>query len=179
MFTLTKKHKMLLQLRVVMIIGQRSTDNTRKTDANNSHTKKLFPTVISSLALLLFVSPASRQFATAQTLEQKMDEVESILIKMEDEVKAFRYEMERVYTSHCDSQTLNECLRNNYNDCMSTFPNQQCAFVMPHCGDTPTSCAGKRGWEDIQPSNSISEVSTPDCNGKCLGCFIFGTCSLT
>ena len=168
---------MLLQWRVVMI-GQRSTDNTRKTNVNNSHMKKLFPTVISSLALLLFVSP-SCQFATAQTLEQKMNEVESILFKMEDEVKAFRYEMESNYRSRCDSQTLNECLRNNYNDCMSTFPNQQCAFVMPHCGDTPTSCAGKRGWEDIQPSNSISEVSTPDCNGKCLGCFIFGTCSLT
>ncbi len=148
-------------------IGQRSTENPRNKNVIDSHTKRLFSTVLSSLALLLFVSP-SRQFATAQTLEQKMDDVESILIKMEDEAKAFRYEMERVYRSRCDSQTLNECFRNNYNDCTSTFPNQQCAFVMPHCGDTPTSCSGKRGW-DIEPSKSISEVTTPDCIGKRCG----------
>ncbi len=139
--------------------------------------KKLFLPAFLSLALLLFVS-SSHHFATAASLEQKMDEVESILLKMEDQVKAFRYEMEDVYRSRCDSQTINKCLRNNYNDCISTFPNQQCAFVMPQCGDSPTTCAGKRSWDNVS-TKSIPEVSTPDCNGKCLQCSILVDCPLT
>ena len=81
------------------------------------------------------------------TTEQQ-NEVESILEGMQDEVKAFRDEIERVYKSRCDSQTLMECINNNYNDCSSTFPDQKCVkpdeFVVSDCGDG-YSCNGECG----------------------------------
>lgn len=73
-------------------------------------------------------------------------EVESILQRMENSVLAFRDQIENIYTSRCDAETLIECTKSNYNDCSSIYPNQQCMdaseFVDPLCGDGKT-CNGK------------------------------------
>ena len=104
------------------------------------------PPILLAAASLFFFS-CSRRLAYAATTEQQ-NEVKSILTGMEYEVKAFRDEIERVYKSRCDSQTLTECINNNYNDCSSTFPNQKCVkrdeFVMSDCGDG-NSCNGECG----------------------------------
>ena len=84
-------------------------------------------------------------FATAASAE-KENEVKSILQHMEADVLAFRDEVERVYTARCDNQTVTECNENNFNDCSSTFPGQQCMsaseLVIGRCGDG-INCNGK------------------------------------
>ena len=66
---------------------------------------------------------------------------------MEADVLSFRDEIERVYTSRCDAATLSACSKSNYNDCSSTYPNQQCMkaneLVIESCGDG-TACNGER-----------------------------------
>jgi hypothetical protein len=132
---------------------------------------KHFPTALMSVAWLLIAASSSGQFATAYTLDQ-YNVAENILLAMEDEVKAFRYEMERVYRSRCDKLTYSSCIRSNYNDCSSAFPKQKCTFIKPQCGDSPTRCDGEGGCggdfgELMKPD---SEVTTPDCNGECWQC---------
>ena len=73
----------------------------------------------------------------------KEDEVESILKRMSTEVLDFRDELERAYSSRCDTNTLTECTKSNYNDCTSSFlNNQQCMMsdelVISACGDGET-----------------------------------------
>ena len=138
---------------------------------NNSHNMmKHFPTGLMSAAWLLFAaSSSSCQFANAQTREQ-VDEAKGILEKMEDDVKAFRDKLEEVYKKRCDSQTYSSCIRKNYNDCSSAFPNKQCTYSKPQCGDSPTRCDGEGGCDSGFGVKSDSEVTTPDCNGECWQC---------
>ena len=103
----------------------------------------LLPSILLTAASLL--APHShRHFASAASLD-KENEVKSILERMESDVLALRDEMERVYSSRCDTKTLTECYQSNLNDCSSTFPNQQCMkadeLVISTCGDGE-SCNG-------------------------------------
>jgi len=129
---------------------------------------KHLPTALMSAAGLVFAASSSRQFATAQTLDQE-NKVENILLAMEVDVKAFREQLEKVYTKRCDSQTFSSCIRKNYNDCSSAFPNKQCTYSKPHCGDSHTRCDGEGGCDSDfgELMKSDSEVTTPDCNGEC------------
>ena len=54
-------------------------------------------------------------------------------------VKAFRFEMERVYKS-LQQTAKSSCMRSNYDDCSSAFPKPKCTFIKPQCGDSPTRC---------------------------------------
>jgi len=88
----------------------------------------------------------------------KEDEVEAILKRMESEVLDFRDELERAYSSRCDTNTLAECAKSNLNDCTSSFlNNQQCMasdeLVISACGDGETCNAL---WD-----KTISTVSLP------------------
>ena len=78
--------------------------------------------------------------------EEKENEVRDILQKMKSDALAFRDEIERVYSSRCDTETLIQCEQNNFNDCSSTFPKQVCMqaneLVVTACGDGVT-CNGK------------------------------------
>ena len=125
---------------------------------------KHLPTALLSAAWLLFAASSSRQFANALTIEQ---EAVGILEKMEYDVKAFRDKLEEVYKKRCDSQTYSSCIRKNYNDCSSAFPNKQCTYSKPQCGDSPTRCDGEGGCGSGFGVKSDSEVTTPDCNGEC------------
>ena len=130
---------------------------------------KHFPTALMLVAWLLFAASSSRQFATAYTIEQE-NEAKGILEKMEDDVKAFRDKLEEVYKKRCDSQTFSSCFRKkNYNDCSSAFPNKQCTYSKPQCGDSHTRCDGEGGCDSDfgELMKSDSEVTTPDCNGEC------------
>ena len=99
---------------------------------------KIFPliTLVASLVVSL---------ANATSLD-KEDEVKSILRRMESDVLAFRDELDCVYSARCETKTLTECTKNNFNDCSSTFPNQQCMkadeLVISACGDG-VSCNGE------------------------------------
>lgn len=78
---------------------------------------------------------------------EKEYQVQAIFEQMEADVLAFRDEMERVYAARCDTATLTECARGNYNDCSSTYPNQMCMeadeLVLPTCGDG-VDCNGEQ-----------------------------------
>ena len=134
---------------------------------------KHLPTALMSAAGLVFAASSSRQFATAQTLDQ-VYEAKGILEKMEVDVKAFRDILEEVYKKRCDSQTFSSCIRKNYNDCSSAFPNKQCTYSKPQCGDSHTRCDGEGGCDidygEWMMPDSVPEVITPDCNGECWQC---------
>lgn len=95
--------------------------------------------------LLILVAMHRCQFTDAADSD-KENEVESILKRMESDVLAFRDEIERVYSARCETQTLTDCAYNNFNDCSSTFPNQQCLkadeLIISACGDGIT-CNGE------------------------------------
>lgn len=84
------------------------------------------------------LAAASLPVADAASYD-KENEVKFVLQRMESDVRDLRDEMERVYSSRCDTATLTQCSRSNYNDCSSTFPNQQCMkadeLVISACGD--------------------------------------------
>jgi len=134
---------------------------------------KHLPTALMSAAWLLFAASSSRQFANAQTLEQVI-EAKGILEKMEEEAMALRDKLEEVYTKRCDIETYPSCIRSNYNDCSSAFPNQKCTFIKPQCGDSPTRCDGegdcKSDLGEWMMPDPVPEVTTPDCNGECWQC---------
>jgi hypothetical protein len=136
---------------------------------------KHFPTALMSAAWLLFAASPSRQFATALTRDQE-NKAEHILLAMEDEVKAFRFEMERVYRIRCNELTHSSCKWSNYDDCSSAFPSQQCSFHKPQCENYPTRCDGEGGCDrdfgELMMPDSVPEVITPapDCNGECWQC---------
>jgi len=46
--------------------------------------------------------------------------------QMEAEVLAFKDEIERAYGRRCDESTLAQCSRNNYDNCSSVYPNEEC-----------------------------------------------------
>ncbi len=125
------------------------------------------------LTALLSVASASssRRIATAQTLEQE-NEVDKILVRMENEAMALRNELEDAYKKRCVPDTNSSCRGKNYNDCWSSFPNQQCMFCMPHCGDSPTRCDGEGGCKSCfgESTKPNSKVTTPDCKGEFLQC---------
>ena len=63
---------------------------------------------------------------TSAPLSNNAD-LEGVFLKMEEDVIAFRREVERVYTqARCSSQTLEGCIKGNYDDCFSEFPNPTC-----------------------------------------------------
>ena len=76
---------------------------------------------------------------------------------MSTEVLDFRDELERAYSSRCDTNTLTECTKSNFNHCTSSFNNQECMFkeelVISTCGDGETCNAL---WD-----KTISTVSLP------------------
>ncbi len=83
------------------------------------------------------------------TIEQE-NNFKSVLKKMESDVLALRDEIERVYQYRCNLSTLDSCGNNNYNDCTSKYPNEECAvedeFVIGCGGDL--ACKGKDGCVD-------------------------------
>lgn len=97
----------------------------------------LFPTILLSAACWLLADAASLE---------KENEVKVILQQMESDVLAFRDEMERVYSARCDTSTLAECSRSNFNDCSSVYPKQECMkydeLIISSCGDG-SSCNGE------------------------------------
>jgi hypothetical protein len=132
---------------------------------------KHFPTALMSAAWLIFATSSSCQFATAQTHDQEI-EAKNILLSMEKEAKGLRDKLEEVYKKRCDSQTFSSCFGRNYNDCSSAFPEQECTFRKPQCGDSPTRCDGEDGCGgDYGESTKLdSEDTTPDCDGECWQC---------
>jgi len=90
------------------------------------------------LAALLLFHQSNQYHANAADSDEE-SEIESILKRMESDALAFRDEIERVYGTRCSTETLTECYESNYNDCSSTFPNQQCMkadeLVVSACGD--------------------------------------------
>jgi hypothetical protein len=113
-----------------------------------------------------------RLLANAASTE-KESEVESILQKLESDVRAFRDEIERVYGARCETETLTECYKSSFNACDSTFPNQQCLkadeFVMSTCGDG-VGCNGECVREDTSGLNMLRwYLSTKFTNGKRCG----------
>lgn len=101
--------------------------------------------LLQTLILSLLQHTIIIQYANAAT-EVKENEVRNILQHMETDVILLRNEIERVYTSRCDPDTLLTCSEANYNDCSSTFPGQICMepneLVVTACGDG-ASCNGK------------------------------------
>ena len=99
----------------------------------------------SKLKKVLFFAASWVTSSSAASFE-KEQAVKVILQQMESDVLAFRDEMERVYAARCDTSTLTECSRNNFNDCSSTYPNQQCMaadeLIISACGDGQ-SCNSK------------------------------------
>ena len=97
-------------------------------------------------AALSLAAAASLPAAGAASPEKEY-QVQAIFEQMEADVLAFRDEMERVYAARCDTATLTECARGNYNDCSSTYPNQVCMeadeLVLPTCGDG-VDCNGEQ-----------------------------------
>ncbi len=84
----------------------------------------------------------------AATLEQEV-EFKAVLERMESDVLALRDEIERVYQYRCDISTLDECGYNNYIDCTSSYPHEECIvqsdFVL-QCGGGK-ACTGKKERE--------------------------------
>lgn len=102
--------------------------------------------------LILSVLLACIQLTTGGETEflQLVSDVETDVLKMATEV-------ERLYKQRCSDITLNDCYKNNYEECMSRFPNQVCPsgeqLADTICGDG-TICS--RLWD-----YSISRVSLP------------------
>ena len=131
---------------------------------------KHLPTALMSAAWLLFAASSSRQFANAQTIEQVIEAV-GILEKMEAEAMALRDKLEEVYKKRCDIETYSLCFRSNYDDCSSAFPNQNCSFIKPQCGNYPTRCDGEGGCGgDLSVFTKPDSEVTPDCKGECWQC---------
>jgi len=86
---------------------------------------------------------------------------EAEFLKLVSDVEADTLEMARevelLYKQRCSDVTLNDCYKNNYEECMSRFPNQECPageqLADTICGDG-TECS--RLWD-----YSISRVSLP------------------
>lgn len=101
---------------------------------------KLLPSALLSTASLL-ASYSRFPFARAASAE-KENEVKAILQRMQSDVLAFKDEIERAYEARCEPKTLTDCINANFNDCLSTFPGQQCMeadeLVMGTCGDGVT-----------------------------------------
>mmetsp|Transcript_17970 Transcript_17970/g.32529 ORF Transcript_17970/g.32529 Transcript_17970/m.32529 type:complete len:631 (-) Transcript_17970:1364-3256(-) len=111
--------------------------------------------IYKNLLSVLFSTASLLIFCSASSLDRE-NEVKLIMQRMEYDVLAFRDEMERAYTARCDTPTLTECSENNFNDCSSTYPNQQCMkadeLVVSSCGDGE-SCNGL--WDKTQSTVRI------------------------
>mmetsp|Transcript_26399 Transcript_26399/g.54448 ORF Transcript_26399/g.54448 Transcript_26399/m.54448 type:complete len:718 (-) Transcript_26399:87-2240(-) len=102
-----------------------------------------------------WILPAVLIAVDAATLEQEI-EFKAVLERMESDVLALRDEIERVYQYRCDLSTLDDCGYNNYNDCSSTYPIEECIVQNDYalqCGDGKACTAS---WDKSQ-----SEISIP------------------
>jgi len=91
-----------------------------------------------ALVAASLIASQMNYFARA-AIDEKEQDVAAVFRRMEALVLAFRDEMERVYSYRCDAATLAECYERNFNDCSSSYPNQQCMdaneLVVPACGN--------------------------------------------
>ena len=104
----------------------------------------MMPTLWAS-AWLLLVSFFHHNHVSAATLEQ-IEAAETILEEMEEKVKNFTIELEKAYEKRCQTDTYDRCLNNNYYDCLSKFPNQECIkdkFNTSDCEVGGSSCNGE------------------------------------
>lgn len=73
------------------------------------------------------------------------DELSSLVNKVEDDVLELVAEIEQLYQQRCDADGLQQCLRGNYDDCISEYPNQVCPatlqMAVPACGQAGI-CSG-------------------------------------
>ena len=112
---------------------------------------KPFPRFLRTVMLWILASGSLQLHADAATYSDKESEVESIFLKLESDVRAFRDVIVQAHGARCETNTLEECKQGNFNDCDSTFPNQVCLraeeLVLSTCGDG-VSCNGECGHED-------------------------------
>ena len=113
------------------------------------------PLLLLGAAWLLLVSSFHHYHVSAATLEQ-IEAVETLLEEMEEKVIAFGVELENAFEKRCQTDTYDTCLYNNYYDCSSKYPNQECIkadkFNASNCGDGGSS--------------PISGDSGSSCNGE-------------
>ena len=111
--------------------------------------------VIQTLSSILLLSATVTLLVNGATVD-KENEVKLILENMETDVLNFRNEVERVYSSRCETSTLKQCYKSNYNDCSSIYPNQECMkseeMIFSVCGDGDT-CNGL--WDTSQTAVRI------------------------
>ena len=93
------------------------------------------------LAAALLLAPLTQHHHLqpfAQASADKENEVKLILEHIEEETLKFRDEIERAYGERCNTETLSQCSKGNFNACSSVFPNQQCMkadeLVIGECG---------------------------------------------
>lgn len=104
-----------------------------------------------------WILPAVLIAVDAATLEQEI-EFKAVLERMESDVLALRDEIERVYQYRCDLSTLDDCGYNNYNDCSSTYPNEECIVQNDYalqCGGGK-ACTGKTNEKTSADANYCS-----------------------
>jgi len=114
----------------------------------------LIAAVVANNNSLVIVNAATTTTTTTTTITtttkasfDKENEVKSILQRMENDALSFRDEIERVYASRCNVETLEECANANFYDCASTFSKEaECMtkeeLVISACGDG-VSCNGE------------------------------------
>lgn len=83
----------------------------------------------------IILSAAAMQLAIAGS-----EEAESILKKMESIARGLRDELESAYTARCETETLTECRRQNFNDCSSMFPDPVCRLNYWKAQIPPPAC---------------------------------------
>ncbi|KAL3826889.1 hypothetical protein ACHAXA_000857 [Cyclostephanos tholiformis] len=117
----------------------------------------LFPWIVQS-GVQLFLAVGSLQLLASMASTDKESEVESIFLKLESDVRTFRDEIERAYNARCETKTLAECHKGNFNDCFSMYPNQQCLkadeFALSTTCGVGVSC--NTLWD-----KTISKISFP------------------
>lgn len=73
-------------------------------------------------------------------------EFEELLQKMENDVLELAHEAEQTYQDRCLPETLDSCYDNNYEECMSEYPDASCPggieLRIPACGDGTDKCGG-------------------------------------
>lgn len=91
----------------------------------SSRKSRFYPTAV--LLMLIAIYLSTSLCSATDTDREKEIAFQAILQRMEQKVLALRDEFERVYQFRCDTTTLDQCGRNNYNDCYSSYPDAECA----------------------------------------------------
>eukprot|EP00977_Amphora_coffeiformis_P015581 scaffold4562_cov178-Amphora_coffeaeformis.AAC.10 len=69
----------------------------------------------------------------------------SLIAKLESDVLEYARQIESFYATRCEDIQLGSCQEGNYDDCQSTYPDQQClageSYHIPVCGDSK-DCSG-------------------------------------